>query len=120
MQKVVSTPSSWRPCHHAQVDLRELEPRLQRMGCKLVDFGNAAWGSAHCADEVQTRQYRAPEVSGGRGSGLVVVGGTGLACTLLNSVPMVDCCRQLLGTLQPIRCSDLTTTHSCTALPCCR
>ena len=41
------------------------------MGCKLVDFGNAAWGGHDDAHEVQTRQYRAPEVGaagrGGRG-----------------------------------------------------
>ncbi|KAG6397628.1 hypothetical protein SASPL_143798 [Salvia splendens] len=30
--------------------------------CKVVDFGNACWADTPIADEIQTRQYRAPEV----------------------------------------------------------
>ncbi|KAI4325403.1 hypothetical protein MLD38_030807 [Melastoma candidum] len=30
--------------------------------CKLVDFGNACWADNRFAEEIQTRQYRAPEV----------------------------------------------------------
>ncbi|KAI4386865.1 hypothetical protein MLD38_004753 [Melastoma candidum] len=30
--------------------------------CKLVDFGNACWADKQFAGEIQTRQYRAPEV----------------------------------------------------------
>ncbi|CAM8879618.1 unnamed protein product [Rhodiola kirilowii] len=30
--------------------------------CKIVDFGNAIWGDQLFTDEIQTRQYRAPEV----------------------------------------------------------
>ncbi|XP_071724422.1 uncharacterized protein [Rutidosis leptorrhynchoides] len=30
--------------------------------CKVVDFGNACWGDRQFAEEIQTRQYRAPEV----------------------------------------------------------
>ncbi|XP_020217191.1 SRSF protein kinase 1 [Cajanus cajan] len=30
--------------------------------CKIVDFGNACWADKHFAEEIQTRQYRAPEV----------------------------------------------------------
>lgn len=30
--------------------------------CKVVDFGNACWDSNKFAEEIQTRQYRAPEV----------------------------------------------------------
>eukprot|EP00002_Diphylleia_rotans_P002474 TRINITY_DN1155_c0_g2_i1.p1 TRINITY_DN1155_c0_g2~~TRINITY_DN1155_c0_g2_i1.p1 ORF type:complete len:720 (-),score=173.00 TRINITY_DN1155_c0_g2_i1:438-2597(-) len=29
---------------------------------KVVDFGNACWTNQHFADDIQTRQYRAPEV----------------------------------------------------------
>ena len=29
---------------------------------KLVDFGNACWTHKHFTDDIQTRQYRAPEV----------------------------------------------------------
>lgn len=30
--------------------------------CKIVDLGNACWVDRHFTDDVQTRQYRAPEV----------------------------------------------------------
>ncbi|KAK4791154.1 hypothetical protein SAY86_031567 [Trapa natans] len=30
--------------------------------CKIVDFGNACWADKPFAEEIQTRQYRAPEV----------------------------------------------------------
>ncbi|KAF7809583.1 putative serine/threonine-protein kinase sky1 [Senna tora] len=30
--------------------------------CKIVDFGNACWANKPFAEEIQTRQYRAPEV----------------------------------------------------------
>lgn len=32
------------------------------MRCKIVDFGNACWADKPFAEEIQTRQYRAPEV----------------------------------------------------------
>lgn len=32
------------------------------MRCKIVDFGNACWADKQIAEEIQTRQYRAPEV----------------------------------------------------------
>ncbi|XP_039026134.1 SRSF protein kinase 1-like [Hibiscus syriacus] len=35
--------------------------------CKVVDFGNACWADKPFADEIQTRQYRAPEVMLGSG-----------------------------------------------------
>ncbi|KAL7223702.1 hypothetical protein ACSBR1_025201 [Camellia fascicularis] len=45
-----------------------LTPILERcldgidMRCKVVDFGNACWADKQFAEEIQTRQYRAPEV----------------------------------------------------------
>ncbi|KAJ0587831.1 putative protein kinase CMGC-SRPK family [Helianthus annuus] len=30
--------------------------------CKIVDLGNACWANKPIAEEIQTRQYRAPEV----------------------------------------------------------
>lgn len=30
--------------------------------CKLADFGNACWTDRHFTDDIQTRQYRAPEI----------------------------------------------------------
>ncbi|XP_039125706.1 probable serine/threonine-protein kinase sky1 isoform X2 [Dioscorea cayenensis subsp. rotundata] len=32
------------------------------MSCKIVDFGNACWVDKKFTDDIQTRQYRAPEV----------------------------------------------------------
>lgn len=37
------------------------------MRCKVVDFGNACWADKLIAEEIQTRQYRAPEVVIGSG-----------------------------------------------------
>uniref|UniRef100_A0ACD5XPE6 Uncharacterized protein n=1 Tax=Avena sativa TaxID=4498 RepID=A0ACD5XPE6_AVESA len=37
------------------------------MKCKIVDFGNACWADQQNAGEIQTRQYRAPEVIIGSG-----------------------------------------------------
>ncbi|KAI8101744.1 hypothetical protein M9434_006811 [Picochlorum sp. BPE23] len=39
-----------------------LEERLRTMECKIVDFGNACWVHKHFTQEIQTRQYRSPEV----------------------------------------------------------
>lgn len=46
------------------VDLKELEGRLAGIDCKIVDFGNACWTHKHFTDDIQTRQYRSPEVGG--------------------------------------------------------
>ena len=40
------------------------------MGCKIVDFGNACWTHKHFTDDIQTRQYRSPEVSQATGTGV--------------------------------------------------
>ncbi|KAL4431050.1 hypothetical protein ABPG75_006306 [Micractinium tetrahymenae] len=45
-----------------QIDMAALEPRLQRIGCKIVDFGNACWTHHHFSEDIQTRPYRSPEV----------------------------------------------------------
>lgn len=39
-----------------------LEERLLAAQCKIVDFGNGCWTSKHFTDDIQTRQYRCPEV----------------------------------------------------------
>ncbi|WOL05883.1 hypothetical protein Cni_G14614 [Canna indica] len=35
--------------------------------CKIVDFGNACWSDKQLTDDIQTRQYRSPEVILGAG-----------------------------------------------------
>ena len=37
--------------------------RLADCECSIVDFGNACWVHRHFTDDIQTRQYRSPEVS---------------------------------------------------------
>ncbi|KAL4427663.1 hypothetical protein ABPG75_001752 [Micractinium tetrahymenae] len=49
------------------VDLKDLAQRLCHMDCKIVDFGNACWTHKHFTDDIQTRQYRSPEVILGAG-----------------------------------------------------
>ncbi|KAI7843708.1 hypothetical protein COHA_002607 [Chlorella ohadii] len=51
----------------AELDMVGLEPRLLQMGAKVVDFGCGCWTDRQFSEEVQTRQYRAPEVILGAG-----------------------------------------------------
>jgi hypothetical protein len=43
------------------------EDDLESVSCKIVDFGNACWRHRHFTDDIQTRQYRSPEVIVGQG-----------------------------------------------------
>lgn len=43
------------------------ETELESVSCKIVDFGNACWRQRHFTDDIQTRQYRSPEVIVGQG-----------------------------------------------------
>jgi serine/threonine protein kinase len=45
------------------------EFRVRQMGAVVVDLGNACWVDRHFTEDVQTRQYRAPEVTLGAGYG---------------------------------------------------
>lgn len=53
--------------HHEHFDkgndlpLSDLE--LAEVSCKIVDFGNACWTYKKFANDIQTRQYRSPEVN---------------------------------------------------------
>lgn len=38
------------------------DEELESVSCKVVDFGNACWTNKHFTDDIQTRQYRCPEV----------------------------------------------------------
>jgi serine/threonine-protein kinase SRPK3 len=38
------------------------EEELLRATCKIVDFGNACWIHNQFTADIQTRQYRCPEV----------------------------------------------------------
>ena len=48
-------PDTWEPDMISQ--------QLEAVECKLVDFGNACWVHNHFTEDIQTRQYRSPEVS---------------------------------------------------------
>ena len=39
-----------------------LEEALLQADCKIVDFGNACWVTKQFTTDIQTRQYRCPEV----------------------------------------------------------
>lgn len=43
------------------------EALLPSAACCIVDFGNACWRDRHFTDDIQTRQYRSPEVIVGQG-----------------------------------------------------
>ncbi|KAL4533769.1 hypothetical protein Ndes2526B_g07334 [Nannochloris sp. 'desiccata'] len=43
-------------------DAASLDERLLNVASKIVDFGNACWVNKHFTDDIQTRQYRSPEV----------------------------------------------------------
>lgn len=43
------------------------DDELESVTCKIVDFGNACWRKRHFTDDIQTRQYRSPEVIVGQG-----------------------------------------------------
>ncbi|PQQ15312.1 SRSF protein kinase 1 [Prunus yedoensis var. nudiflora] len=58
--------------------------------CKVVDFGNACWANKQLAEEIQTRQYRAPEVVLQSGYSYSVDMWS-FACTAL-SLQLVTCC----------------------------
>ncbi|KAF5836896.1 kinase-like domain-containing protein [Dunaliella salina] len=66
-----SSPLCVRPIHHHKglQPLPELcacppiaRTGLDRASCKIVDFGNACWTYKQFTNDVQTRQYRSPEV----------------------------------------------------------
>lgn len=46
----------------ASADWAEHVERSGRIRCKIVDFGCACWTTKHFTDDIQTRQYRSPEV----------------------------------------------------------
>lgn len=45
----------------------EWERAIGAMEAKVVDLGNACWVHKHFSEEIQTRQYRSPEVIIGSG-----------------------------------------------------
>ena len=46
----------------AQSSPRAEPPPLERITVKIADLGNATWTDHHFTDDIQTRQYRCPEV----------------------------------------------------------
>ena len=40
-----------------------MEERVKAASAKVVDFGNACWVHKQFTSDIQTRQYRCPEVS---------------------------------------------------------
>ncbi|KAK9852127.1 hypothetical protein WJX84_008536 [Apatococcus fuscideae] len=50
------------PASASEEDADALKVRLLRARYKIVDFGNACWTYKQFTDDIQTRQYRCPEV----------------------------------------------------------
>ena len=48
--------------HRRKIDVKVLEMEYLHANVKIVDLGNACWTHKHFTDDIQTRQYRAPEV----------------------------------------------------------
>ena len=48
--------------HRRKIDIKVLEMEYLHANVKIVDLGNACWTHKHFTDDIQTRQYRAPEV----------------------------------------------------------
>ena len=44
-------------------DILSVEERVKAASAKVVDFGNACWVHKQFTSDIQTRQYRCPEVS---------------------------------------------------------
>lgn len=55
-----SASSAARATHH-QMDLKDADS-LFKCRSVIVDLGNACWTHRHFSEDIQTRQYRAPEV----------------------------------------------------------
>ncbi len=64
MQVVLSSPVTDARCPEGadEEDPEALRKRLLRARYKIVDFGNACWTYKQFTDDIQTRQYRCPEV----------------------------------------------------------
>jgi serine/threonine protein kinase len=56
-----SASSAARVLTHHQMDLKDPE-LLNQCRSVIVDLGNACWTYRHFSEDIQTRQYRAPEV----------------------------------------------------------
>ncbi|KAK2958730.1 putative protein kinase [Blattamonas nauphoetae] len=50
------------PSHYLISSLSSPPSRYEKYNIKLVDFGNACWTHQHFTTNIQTRQYRSPEV----------------------------------------------------------
>ena len=48
--------------HRRKIDIKVLEMEYLHANVKIVDLGNACWTHKHFTEDIQTRQYRAPEV----------------------------------------------------------
>lgn len=70
-------PETWDP--------ELISRQLAAVECKLVDFGNACWAHKHFTEDIQTRQYRSPEVCACPCFNESVLQNTGLAAVHLKT-----------------------------------
>lgn len=50
------------PTVNFDLDSNEIIPGLEKISVKIADLGNACWVNHHFTNDIQTRQYRSPEV----------------------------------------------------------
>ncbi|KAH0605992.1 uncharacterized protein H6S33_004449 [Morchella sextelata] len=50
------------PTVNFDLDKNEVIPGLEKISVKIADLGNACWVNHHFTNDIQTRQYRSPEV----------------------------------------------------------
>ena len=62
-ENVIDKPEDRQPPAEQEAVSLSLQERLMAAQCKIVDFGNGCWTHKHFTDDIQTRQYRCPEVS---------------------------------------------------------
>ena len=71
--KVMKVPREMTPEQREEAEARyrrdfaAWEAQVAALDAKVVDLGNACWVDRHFSEDIQTRQYRSPEVIIGRG-----------------------------------------------------
>lgn len=65
------------------------DPAFEKISVKIADLGNACWVNHHFTNDIQTRQYRSPEVILGAkwGASTDVWSMAAMVCPILPSQP---------------------------------
>lgn len=58
----VSDMDLGKTTHVQPKEMDKSEPQIDIISVKIADLGNACWVGHHFTNDIQTRQYRSPEV----------------------------------------------------------